>query len=182
MKLEQEQLKKIGVSVVVLAVLLYSYFNFLLDPLKASEQRATAGLAALGPQIEDGKKQIAATADLEKKAPEATAFLKRLKDSVPDGAPIAWFPPKMTVFFKKHGIEKCTTRLMSEAPDSKPGFRRLVWAVDVPRVEFVHFGAVISTLENEEPLLNILDVSIEASRDDAEYQHASMTLCTLVKS
>jgi hypothetical protein len=182
MKLEQDEIKKIGVSIVVLAVLLYSYFAFLLDPLQDGERAATSGIASLGPQIADAKLQISKTADLEKKAPEATAFLNTVKSSIPDGAPIAWFPPKMTAFFKSHGIEKCTTHLVSESPDPMPGFRRIVWSVDVPKVEFVPLGVAISSLENQEPLLNILTVSIDATREDAQYQHVTLTLSTLVKS
>ncbi len=117
MKLEQEQIKKIGVALGVLAVLLYGYFAYLLDPLQVDESKANAGIASLTPQIADAKDQIGKTADLEKKAPQATAFLSDLKSNIPDGAPIAWFPPKMADFFKSQGIEKCTTRLVSEGDD-----------------------------------------------------------------
>ena len=88
----------------------------------------------------------------------------------------------MAQFFKSHGIDKCTTRLVSEGDDSMPGFRKIVWAIDVPKVEFVPLGLAISSLENNEPLLTILNVSIDAIREDAQYQHATLILSTLVKS
>jgi len=182
MKLEQEQIKKIGLSAVVLVALLWGYFAFMLDPLEKSEKDATSGLAALGPQIADAKVQIAKTADLEKKAPVATAFLNRVKNSIPDGAPIAWFPPKMADFFKSRGIDKCTTHLVSESADPMPGFKRMVWSIDVPKVEFITLGLAICHLENDEPLMNILSVSVDATREDAQYQHATLVLSTLVKS
>lgn len=182
MKLEQEQIKKIGLAVVLFIVLIYAYFAYLLGPLQAGEKNATDGFASLGPQIADAKQQIAKTAQLEKQAPDAIAYINDLKDSIPDGAPIAWFPPKMAAFFKDHGIEKCSTHLVSEGDDPMPGFRKLVWAVDLPKVEFVPLGLAISSLENDEPLLNILNVSIDATREDAQYQHATLILSTLVKS
>jgi len=182
MKLEQAQIKKIGLSVAVLAVLLYVYFAFLLGPLQQAVHNQTSGIASLEPQIADAKKQISKTAELEKQAPQATAFLNNLKNSIPDGAPIAWFPPKMADFFRSHGIGKCTTHLISESADPMPGFRKLVWSVDVPKAEFIPLGVAISSLENEEPLLNILNVSIDAAREDAQYQHATLILSTLVKS
>lgn len=182
MKLEQEQIKKMGLALMLLAVLLYAYFAFLLDPLEQGERTATGAIATLQPQITDGNDQIAKTAKLEKQAPEATTFLNSVKSSIPDGAPIAWFPPKMAAFFKDHGIDKCTTRLVSEVADPMPGFKRMVWAVDVPKVEFVPLGAAICILENQEPLLNVLNVSIDAAREDAQYQHATLVLSTLVKS
>jgi len=182
MKLEQAQLKKIGISVGTLVALLYGYFAYLLGPLEDGEHKSIAGIAAIEPQIADAKDQINKTAALEQKAPAATAFLNKLKSNIPDGAPIAWFPPKMADFFKSHGIDKTSTRLVSEAPDSMPGFRKLTWSIDLPKVEFIPLGVAISTLENEEPLLNILNVSVDATREDAQYQHATLLLSTLVKS
>ena len=182
MKLEQEQIKKIALSVLLLIALLYGYFTYLLGPLQKSERDATNGIGAVIPAIANAKLQISKTADLETKAPEATAFLTNLKNTIPDGAPIAWFPPQMADFFKSHGIDKCTTHLVSEGPDAMPGFKKMVWSVDVPKVEFIPLGMAISSLENDEPLLTILNVTIDATREDAQYQHATLTLTTLVKS
>lgn len=182
MKLDQEQIKKICLAVLLLVALLYGYFAYLLGPLQQSQRNSVNGIASMGPQITAAKAQLAKTADLEKKAPDAVTFLTNIKSSIPDGAPIAWFPPKMASFFKKVGIEKCTTHLVSEGADPMPGFKREVWSIDVPRVEFTTLGRAISSLENEEPLLTITNVSIDASRDDAQYQHASIVLMTLVKS
>jgi len=182
MKLEQAQAKKLGISAVVLIAFLYGYFAFLLDPLKQSEQTSISGIASIGPQIEDANKQMATTAELEKQAPGATAFLTKLKNNIPDGEPIAWFPPKMSAYFKSHGIDKCTTRMVSETADVMPGFRKLVWTVDVPKVEYTSLGVAISSLENDEPLIDILNVTIDATREDAQYQHAVLVLSTLVKS
>jgi hypothetical protein len=182
MKLEQDQIKKIGLSLGVLVALLYGYYAFLLGPLEEGERKAAVGIASLEPQIADGKAQIAKTADLEKRAPAATAFLNNLKNTIPDGAPIAWFPPKMASFFKSRGIDKASTRLVSESADAMPGFSRIVWSIDLPKVGFIPLGNAISALENDEPLLDILNVTIDAIREDAQYQHATLTLSTLVKS
>lgn len=182
MKLEQEQIKKIALSTLLLIALLYGYFTFLLGPLQQSEKTATNGIATVTPQIADAKKQINKTAALEKQAPEAVALLKNLEDTIPDGAPIAWFPPKMSEFFRAHGIEKCTTQLSSEGTETTPGLKKMVWNIDLPKVEFVPLGMAISSLENEQPLTTILSVNIEATREDAEYQHVTLTISTLVKS
>ena len=182
MKLDQEQIKKIALAVLLLCALLYGYFNYLLGPLQQGEKNATNGIAAIGPQISDAKQQIAKAADLETKAPKATAFLSEIKDSIPDGEPIAWFPPKMADFFRAHGIDKCTTHMVSEAPDPMPGFNKIVWSIDVPKVEFIPLGMAIAALENDDPLTTILNVSVDATREDAQYQHATLILTTLVKS
>jgi hypothetical protein len=182
MKLDQEQIKKIALSVLLLIALLYGYFTYLLGPVQQAEKDATNGIAAVTPQIADAKAQITKAAALEKQAPEAIAFLNNLKDTIPDGEPIAWFPPKIAGFFKSHGIEKCTARIVSEGADVMPGFKKMVWSIDLPKVEFVPLGMAISSLENDEPLLTIQNVTIEATREDAQYQHATLILTTLVKS
>jgi phage tail protein X len=182
MKLEPEQIKKIVLSLLLLCALLYGYFAYLLGPLQASVLAANNGIASAGPAITEAKKQISLTADLETKAPKATAFLDAIKNSIPDGEPIAWFPPKMSDFFKSRGIDKCTTHMVSEGPDAMPGFKKIVWVVDVPKVEFIPLGMAISELENTEPLLSVTTVSVDAMREDAQYQHATLTLTTLVKS
>ena len=122
MKLDQEQIKKLGLAVVVLIAVLYGYFAYLLGPLKQGELNATRGIATVTPQIADAKVQIAER-ESEKVAPDATAFLAQLKDTIPDGAPIAWFPPKMANFFKRHGIEKSTTHMVSDSGEVMPGLQ-----------------------------------------------------------
>lgn len=183
MKLGKEEIKKIGASVLLLTGLLWAYFALLLGPLETNEEKSATGIQVLEPQIADAKQQIVKTAALEKKAPVATAALNQLKSGIPDGAPIAWFPPRMADFFKRHGIEKTSVHLVSEEPDSGvPGFRKLIWAVEIQKVEFVSFGQAVASLENEEPLLNVINVTVEATREDAQFQHAVLTVSTLVKS
>jgi hypothetical protein len=182
LKLEQDQIKKIGLGSGVVAALLYGYFAFMLGPLQETERTAENGIAAVKPQISDAKKQIAMTATLEAKAPDALAFLNSLKAGIPDGAPIAWFPPKMADFFKHHGIDKCSTRLVSEESYPMPGFRKIVWSVDIPKVEFEPLGEALASLENDQPLLTVMDVAIDAIREDAQFQHVTLTVVTVVKS
>jgi hypothetical protein len=182
MKLQQDQIKKIVLSLLLLCALLYGYFAYLLGPLQQSVLTANNGISSTIPAISDAKKQISRTADLETKAPQATAFLSAIKNSIPDGEPIAWFPPKMSDFFKARGIDKCTTRMVSETQDTMPGFKRIVWNIDVPKVEFIPLGMAISTLENTEPLLTVTNLSVDATREDAQYQHATLIVTTLVKS
>ena len=182
MKLDQEQIKKIALSLLLLVALLYGYFTFLLGPVKQAELGANNGINSIIPQISDAKQQITKTAALEKQAPDAIAFLNNLKSSMPDGAPIAWFPPKISDFFRSHGIDKCTTHIVSDGGDAMPGFKKVTWSIDIPKVEFVPLGMAISSLENDEPLLTIQSVSVEALREDAQYQHATLVLTTLVKS
>jgi hypothetical protein len=62
-----------------------------------------------------------------------------------------------------------------------PGFRKLVWGVDLPKVDFVPFAEALAALENEEPLFEIGSLQIDASREEVGMQHALITLNNLVK-
>lgn len=98
MKPGKEQLKRLGLALMLMVVLLWGYFALLLGPLETNEQHSIEGIQALEPQIADAKQQLVKTAGLEKTAPLATAALNQLKATIPDGAPIAWFPPAWRIF------------------------------------------------------------------------------------
>ena len=182
MKLGKEQIQKIFLGLLLLIGLLYVYFALLLAPVSKNIASANASAASLEPQINDAKKQISKTAALEKEAPAAIQTLDQLKSAIPEGAPVAWFPPRMAEFFKRQGIDKTVTRLTNELPEKDlPGFRRLVWAIDVPKVEFTPLGIALAGLENEEPLLQVTNVAIDTSKEDVQYQHATLTVATIVK-
>ena len=181
MKFDKEESKKVILAALVLAAVLYCYFNMMLGPLSAREAGAEKAMEDLKPQLAAGRLQMAQTAAVEAKAPAANETLDQIKAMIPDGAPVAWFPPRMVQFFKRQGIDKTSTRLNGEQADPNlPGFRKLLWTIDLPRVEFVPLAIAIEGLENEEPLLEITAVNI-GTGDDPQYQHGSLTVSTIVK-
>lgn len=182
MKFGKEEIQKIVLSGILLIGLLYCYFSMLLGPLTTSETKAEKAIKELEPQIAEAQKQIKKTEAVKKQVPAANEVLDQLKATIPEGAPVAWFPPRMTEFFKQQGVDKSLTRLTNEFTEKDlPGFRRLVWSVDLPKVEFAALGIALAKLENEEPLLNVTNVSIEAVKEDPQYQHAILSVATLVK-
>jgi hypothetical protein len=101
---------------------------------------------------------------------------------IPEGAPVAWFPTLVADFFKRQGVEKITTRMSSEVADKElTGYRRINWGVDVPKVDCLRFASSLADLENQEPLLEIQGVTIEAVKDNPEAQHVLLTLNNIVK-
>ena len=182
MKLGKDEIQKLALSALLLAGLLYCYFALLLAPLSATEVKARKEMATLEPQIAEAKKQIQKAGQIEKQAPASQALLAGLKSRIPEGAPIAWFPPRIADFFKRQGIDRAMTRYNAESLEKDlPGFRRLTWAVDLPKVEFVSLGAALAALENEEPLLQVTTVSVEANKDEPQYQHATLVVATIVQ-
>jgi hypothetical protein len=181
MKLTKEQTQKLALGGVMLCVVVYAYFNFGLSPLAASREKAGKDLTAVEPQIKDAQAQLARTKALEIKEPAAQHLLDQVKAMTPDGSPIAWFPTRITDSFKKDRIEKASVRMVNEFSEKElPGFSRITWAVDVPRVEFITLAGAISSIENAEPLVEVQGFEIEAGRDDALNQRASLNLASLV--
>jgi len=182
MKLGKEEIQKVVLGVLLFFGLIYSYFDLLLGPLSKRQEATQASIAALGPEIAKAKEQIEKTRQLELNADAAMLTARQVDTMIPEGSPVAWFPTRMTEFFKKQGIDKALTRMNGEMPDKElPGFRKLVWGVDLPKVEFVNFAEAVAALENQEPLFEIGALQIDASREDVESQHALITLNNLVK-
>ena len=119
---------------------------------------------------------------MESEAPGVAMVVHQVNALIPPGSPVAWFPTRMAEFFKRRGIDRVTTRLNSESVDKRfAGYRKLTWGIDIPRVGFVQFASAISALENDEPLIEITSMQIEAGREDVELQHILITVNNLVK-
>ena len=182
MKLGKDEIQKIVLGSLLLLGVIYSYFDLLLGPLDQRIEKTQQSVKALGPEIANAKAQIAKTKVTEENSADLTLPMRQAEAMIPEGAPVAWFPTRMTDFFKKEGIEKASTRMTGEAVDKElKGFRKITWGIDLPKVEFVPFAQAVANLENEEPLLEITALQIDASRDDVETQHAFLTVNNLVK-
>jgi hypothetical protein len=182
MKLGKEEIQKLVLGILILCGAVYSYFTMLLFPTMAKQEALQKSISALGPEISKAKAQIAKTKKLESEAPAKLRVVPQVQAMIPEGSPIAWFPPRIADLFKRQGVEKATSRLNSEAPQKDlPGFRRMSWSVDISRVEFPGLGQAICALENEDPLSEIANIQIEVNREDVESQHALITLNNLTK-
>jgi hypothetical protein len=182
MKLGKEEIQKIVLGGLMLIGIVYVYFNMLLGPLTTRQNLARKNIADLEPQIAAAQAQINRTTGLEATAPQADATVSQVNGMIPEGSPVAWFPVKMSDFFKRQGLDKTATRMNNEYEDkSLVGFRRISWSVDLPRIDFVPFAAALAQLENEEPLVAIGGLQIDTTRDDAEAQHVLLTVHNLVK-
>jgi hypothetical protein len=182
MKLGREEIQKIVLGGLIVFGVVYSYFNLLLGPLSKRRDAVHKSVTALGPEIAAAKAQIKRTQELEQSAPARMATTKQVIAMIPEGSPVAWFPPRVGDFFKKQGVDKSSTKLNTEIFDKEMvGFRRMSWGIDLPKVEFVPFATAVAALENEEPLLEINSLQIDASRDDVETQHALLTVSNIVK-
>src|SRR5689334_22289108 len=109
-KLSSDQIKKLTLSAMGFVFLLYVYFTFFLGPLQKSRDSTLIQIDELQKNIDGSKGEIAKAGHLERQAKDATARFAALKGLSPDGAAIAWFPPRMKAFFASQQIDKAVAR------------------------------------------------------------------------
>ncbi|HEY3662980.1 MAG TPA: hypothetical protein VGL24_07495 [Chthoniobacterales bacterium] len=176
-KFNKDQIQKIILSVLGFIGLIYCYFTFFLGPLDKSRATMSASIAEVQAKTASSKTEMKKTANLELQAKEATGRYEALKATTADGAPIAWFPPKMRTFFGEQGIDKVTARLESSAEFKQPELSDWVkdtWAIELPQSEYAALGNAIAQLENSEPLLAINHLVIHAVPEEPQYQQVSL--------
>jgi hypothetical protein len=176
-KFSKDQIQKVALSALGFVGLLYCYFNFFLGPLNKSRALMTKTIADVQAKTASSKAEMKKTANLEMQAKEATGRYEALKATTADGAPIAWFPPKMRTFFGGQGIDKVTARLESSADFKQPELSDWIkdtWAIELPQSEYSTLGKAMAELENGEPLLAIQHVVIHAVPEEPQYQQVSL--------
>lgn len=185
MKLSKDKVQKIGLSSIGFFVLLYVYFSFFLGPLTRSRDSMLVAIADFQRKVASSKTEIMKAANLEKQASAATTRFAALNALSPEGAPIAWFPPRMKVFFANLEIDKATARLENSTAYKEAdlsGWTKYNWLIDLPQADYGTLGKAIATLENTEPLLSITRISIHALPNDPQFQQVSLSTTTaLVK-
>lgn len=171
--LKKDQIQKVGLTLVGFVILLYIYFSFFLGPLNHSRSAALTAIKEKQGKLASSKNNLSKAANLEQQAKAATARFAALKSLNSEGAPIAWFPPRMKVFFANQQIDKAVARLESSAVFKQPelaAWLKYNWVIDLPQADYGTLGKAVAELENAEPLLSVTKVSIHASADQPEFQ------------
>ncbi len=184
-KLTKDQWQKIILSVIMLAILIYCYFEFLLNPLQASAVAAEAQSVKIEADIKGADARLREFGALKTRAAEAGDLVTQVNAFIPDGAPIAWFPPRIKAFFARQGMRECVVRPLGtdrtgDAELDKT-FSNVAWGVDLPTTEFVPLGIALAGLENEEPNLEITSLRISTRAENPEQQQVTLDVLTLLK-
>jgi hypothetical protein len=180
-KLNKDQIQKLLLSAMGFVVLIYVYFSFFLGPLNSSRDTMLGQITELQDKVVGSKTELSKTAKLEKQAETATKRFAALKALSPEGAPIAWFPPRMKTFFANQEIDKATARLENSAVYKETdlaNWMRYNWVIELPQAEFATLGKAIAGLENAEPLLSITRISIKALPEDPQFQQVVLNAST----
>jgi len=182
-KLTKDQIQKLGLSAIGFVVLIYVYFTFFLGPLNDSRDTMLATITDVQGKMASSKNEMMKTANLEKQASNATSRFAALKGLSQEGAPIAWFPPRMKTFFVNQQIDKASARLEGNAAFKEPdlaSWMRYNWLIELPQADFSTLGTAVAALENTEPLLSITKITIHALPDDPQFQQISLSASTAI--
>jgi hypothetical protein len=180
-KLSKDQFQKLFLSAVGFFVLVYVYFSFFLGPLNSSRDSTLAQIEDFQGKVGNSKNELTKTAKLEKQAETATRRFAALKALSPEGAPIAWFPPRIKTFFANQEIDKASARLESNSAYKEAdlaNWTRYGWLIELPQTDFSTLGRAVAALENGEPLLSITHINIKALSEDPQFQQVTLTAST----
>ena len=183
LKLTKDQIQKLLLSAMGFVVLVYVYFSFFLGPLNRSRDSMLSTIDGVQHKIANSKNEITKATNLEKQATTATTRFAALKALSPEGAPIAWFPPRMKTFFANQEIDKASARLETSVAYKEPdlaGWMRYNWLIELPQADFAVLGKAVTALENSEPLLSITRVNIRALADDQQFQQVTLSASTAI--
>jgi hypothetical protein len=181
--LNKEQTKKLILGAFGLIGLLYIYFSFFLGPLNKSRYALENKIKGLQDKVATSKTEIAKATKLEETAHAATGRYDALRALSPEGAPIAWFPPRMKTFLVGQQIDRVTTRLESSGGFKEKelaGWNRYLWIIDLPQADFQSLGKALALLENSNPLLSVKKLRIHAATDNPEMQEIAFTAATVI--
>ena len=182
-KLNKDQIQKLALSLMGVVFLLYVYFNFFLGPLAVSRANTLVQIRDVQSKLDGSKDEIQKAAKLEITAQKAAARFESVKTFYPEGAPIAWFPPRIKTFFASQRIDKASARLESTGGFSEPelsGWVKYSWVIDLPRTDYKELGHAIAELENSEPLLAIHRLSILASAEEPRFQNITLAAANAI--
>lgn len=184
-KFSKDQIQKMALSTIGFFILLYVYFTFFLGPLSRSRDGMLATIADLQTKMASSKNELLKVKNLEQQASAATTRFATLKALSPEGAPIAWFPPRIKTFFANEHVDKANAKLDASDAFPQPELSAWVnnsWTIEIPETDFATIGAAIAKFENAEPLISIMRLSIHASAAEPQSQQVTMAIAsTLVK-
>ena len=183
-KLSGDEVKKLLLSGMGFVFLLYAYFTFFLGPLNKSRIQAEKSIVEIQSKIDNSKSELQKATNLERQAKDASARFAAIKALSPDGAPIAWFPPRMKAFFSDRHIDKAVARLESNGAFKQPELATWIkynWLIELPQADYVGAGQAIADLENAELLLSINRLNIHTVPEQPQVQQVTIAATTVIE-
>ncbi|MBS0656911.1 MAG: hypothetical protein JSR82_01530 [Verrucomicrobia bacterium] len=185
--LNKDQQQKIFLSFLLLCFVIYGYFEFLLKPLQVSVGRAKTESASLEKKIAEANVRLRGLGDLKTKAAAASGLIAQAQAFIPDGAPVAWYPPRVKGFFTRQGFPKDSVSVVNKGNDSsgdREFDKKFVisnWQMQIPNADFFTLAIALTGLENEEVMTEITSLTI-AMRENPELVSCTFEVHSILKA
>jgi hypothetical protein len=89
----------------------------------------------------------------------------------------------MKAFFANQEIDKATARLETSGAYKETdlaNWMRYSWLLELPQADYATLGKAVSALENTEPLLSIMRISVKALPEDPQFQQITLVASTAI--
>jgi len=183
-KFNKDQIQKMFLGGILFVFLIYSYFNFLLGPLKTREVADRRAITELETAISTATQQIRRGNNADANAVGAVDTMKRINKMIPPEPPITWLPPLFVDYFAKQGVERVVVRPVRSEPvggEGLAGFKYYVWNVEVPEAPLIKVADILTKMENKHPLLSIRSINIDGETGNPETQRINFEIKTILK-
>jgi hypothetical protein len=182
-KLSKDQIQKIFLSSLLMLGLIYCYFTFLITPTSKTDATNLQAIEDLNGKLAQARTQELRSRNIKDQARTAEETLAQVNDMIPDGEPIAWFPPKMRDFLDRQNLKNASIHPsgFATAENGMGDFKSENWVIEIPQTGFTQLGIALAGLENEEKLLQITHIQISTQIDNPEKQRVTINATALEK-
>ncbi|MGF1657161.1 MAG: hypothetical protein ACFCU3_09305 [Verrucomicrobiales bacterium] len=188
MNLSAEQQKNIMLCGLGLLIGVIVFWQFLIGPAQATITQSERDQTRLKGDIDKFQSQLRRNQNLQNEANKIRERYKELFDALPQGEPVAWFPPRIEGFFLRQGLQTIARPAVAAGggrgaatDEFGSSFRALRWDVDFVKASYMRLGMAVASLENVDPLVSVKGVTVEFNPEDPEHQRITLTLQSLVR-
>ena len=183
MQMDAEKRNKVILGGLIICVVLYGLWTYFVEPTSKSLVSSEAAITQIQTDLRKAKATISRIDELGKKLAAAAELESKMFSGQPEGAPVAWLPPRLEAFFARQGV-RCVAKSSGDPKPLSPDAAELQvysWMVEFTRVDFLKFGAALAAFETSQPLFVISEVQINHSPDEPEFQNVTLQIQNIIK-
>jgi hypothetical protein len=180
----KDDTRKLAILAIAFLASFYCYFSFLLGPLNQQRTSTIARLTELQGKLAGSEDEIQKTERLTVQGRSTVTRYTSLMASIPAGAAIAWFPPRLKALLQNDGLDQASVRISHTTAFKQPElaiFVKTQWSVELANAGFEALGQALARMENQEALLEVNQLKVAADPADPEFQHVALGVGVIVK-
>ena len=177
---------RLGLAVFLALAGIWLVFRCAIVPAEQREHQIHIEMASVQAQTSEARIALKLLQNLKTQSVDALAELRRMDSAFPNTPPVVWVPERVKQYFGRFGFPELTVRQIAALEAAElPGYERILWSTHLPMKNVAkQMGGLllaIANLKEEEPLLRVADVTIEASASEPGFHSAVVTFSTLLR-